>query len=315
MITHFDELPHGIRADEFWRESWYLNFFDHSQELYGIAWLGVRPNVQHGEVLFAIGKGNRFLHMYEEFDIPIAADIGRERSGFGPLRFQVVEPYKRWSVSFSDGAATAELQWEAATPVYNWEWQDSARSWHYQHPGRVWGTIAVGDERFQFDGLGERDRGWGRRDNSYFTANHWITAQFPSGLTFEGMALPVEGENQLYGFAQRDGDSSLLREMRVSPRYAFPGGPPVAATIEAHDQSGRSFELRQELMNVITMIQSAGGQESRQYFTFNRYECDGERGYGMMDHWWSDFAVLDDSYLCREPNRGRLGAVGDPPAA
>jgi hypothetical protein len=306
MLTRYDELPHPAQNDPHWRESWYLNFFDHEQELYGIAWMGIRPPRGLGESLFAIGQGPRFLLRHEDFRIAIAPAIGRERTRFGPLTFRVLQPYRRWAVEFHDDDADVELEWTATAAVYNWEWQDSARSWHYQHPGRVRGTIRVGGHRFNFDGHGERDRAWGRRDNNYFRAVHWTTAQFPSGTTFEAMHVALPGRDDLYGYAHRDGESSLLSSLDLEPRYAFPGGPPTSATICARDRTGREFVLEQQIMNMVSMGQVTRGVEARQYFTFNRYTLDGQTGYGMMDHWWSTMDALKGRYLGAEPNRGRL---------
>ncbi|HEU0019504.1 MAG TPA: hypothetical protein VFQ14_04350 [Thermoleophilaceae bacterium] len=311
MLTVYDELPHQARGEEQWRESWYLNFFDHAQDLYGIAWMGIRPNSGHGEVLFAVGQGPRFLTLHQDFEIPIPQDIGRERAAFGALAFTVDEPYRKWRVQFSEGSTTADLEWTAIAPVYNWEWQETARSWHYQHPGRVTGRISIGDLSFEIDGVGERDRAWGKRDNRYFDAVHWTTAQFADGLHFESMAVALGADRHLYGFAQADDQASLLTDLTVEPRYAYPGGPPASAEIVARDQLGRDFRVRQEILNVIPIASAIGGAETRMYFTFNRYECGGVSGMGMTDHWWSEFDSLKESYVCEGPNRGRLFALDE----
>lgn len=307
MLTPYDELPHPVQQDPHWRESWYMNFFDHEQELYGIAWMGVRPPRGTGEILFAVMQGDAFLHKYEDMAIPIPNDIGRERTGFGPLSWRVIEPYKRWHLDFHDVGIDVHLEWNALTPVYNWEWQDTTRSWHYQHPGLITGTMVIGDRTFDFRGMGERDRAWGKRDAAAFRAVHWLTAQFPSGTHVEGLQVSSDGDrDELYGFAHQGGVSELLQTYELDVDYAYPGGPPNAAEIRLTDRAGRKFVLQQELMNVVTMGQANVGKEARQFFTFNRYWLDGELGYGMMDHWWGDPTALASHYVAREPNRGRL---------
>ncbi|GAA4387399.1 DUF7064 domain-containing protein [Tsukamurella soli] len=306
MSTPYDELPHPARDHPLWRESWYLNFFDHDQEVYGIAWMGVRPPKGHGELLFAIGAGNAFLHKFENFAIPIPAEIGRERTRFGPAEFSVIEPYRRWDVDFHENGVDVHLEWEALTPAYNWEWYDTTRSWHYQHPGRVTGTIRVDDRTIDFSGMGERDRAWGQRDNAGFRAVHWMTSQFPSGTYLEAMHVQGPTDAELYGFAHRDGRSELISDYQLDVGYAYPGGPPVRARIAMTDEAGRSYVLDQEIMNVFGMGQANAGNEARQFFTFNRYRLDGESGYGMMDHWWGDATALSDRYTASQPNRGRL---------
>lgn len=307
MLTRFDELPHAIDPlSEHWRESWYLNFFDHEQELYGVAWMGVRPNVGHGEAMFAVGKGNRFLIRFEDFRIPIPADIGGERVAVGPLRFDVIEPYRHWKITYESGDDRVELEWRALTAVYNWEFQRTSRSWHYQHPGTIVGEMTIGGKRYSFEGYGERDRAWGRRDNSYFNCVHWITAQFPQGRFVHAMHSRHAAGTDMFGFVQDEGRASLISDLGLDVAYAYRGGVPVRANLDIVDREGRRFQFKQEIMNAIIMGGAAGGSETRLCFTFHRFESDGMRGYGMMDHWWSDFAALGDHYHATEPNRGSL---------
>jgi hypothetical protein len=306
MITIYDELPHASNSDPLWRESWYLNFFDHSSEVYGIAWMGIRPMVGHGEILFALCEGPEFLHIMSDFTIPITADIGAERQNFGPLRWEVVEPFERWTMHFDDGKCRVHLEWEAVTPVYSWEWQDLAASWHFEHPGRVTGYAEVGDRRISIEGYGERDRAWGRRDNTMFETVHWTVGQFNSGTYFHGMQLVSKGKEVLLGFQQIDGDPALLSDYVLDLDYAYRGGPPRAAHLEATDELGRTLVIEQELLNVIPFVLADSGHQVRQYFTFNRLTCNGERGYGMMDHWWSDPTVLSAHHRANGRNRGAL---------
>lgn len=308
MLTRYDELPHPQVADEeFWRESWYLNFFDHEKEIYGIAWMGVRPNKQHGEILFAIGQGERFLFKHEDFAIPIPQDIGGDRTHFGPLSFRVVEPFQRWQVVFDDGASKVELEWEAICPVNNWTgYQAAFNSWHWQHPGRVTGTIDIGTGVIPFSGLGERDRAYGCRNDRSFTNLHWITAQWPDGLAFHTMQMTADDGEHLYGFVQDDGVASLISRLELDVTYAYKGGAPIAVDVFARDRMDREFRFHQELMNTVTLGHASGGTESRQYFTFNRVWNGDKLGYGMLDHWWSDLGVLRDRYVLDEPNRSEL---------
>ncbi|MFT4127952.1 MAG: hypothetical protein QM662_17205 [Gordonia sp. (in: high G+C Gram-positive bacteria)] len=305
MLTPYDELPHPSGDHPHWRESWYLNFFDHEQELYGIAWMGVRPPRGIGEILFTVMQGNATLHKFENMAIPIPRDIGRERTGFGPLSWRCLEAYKTWELDFVDDGIEVHFTWEAMTEVYNWEWLYT-KSWHYQHPGRITGTIRVGDRSFSFTGMGERDRAWGRRDGNTLKVVHWLTAQFPGGNHIEAMQIGGDGANELYGYAHHDGKAALLDYEEIDIEYAYPGGPPVAAEIRMTDEAGREFLLQQEIMNLVAMGQAAQNVEARQYFTFNRYWLNGEPGYGMMDHWWGDAGRLDSHYIAEAPNRGVL---------
>jgi hypothetical protein len=284
-----------------------MNFIDHETELYGIAWMGVRPNSEHGELLFCIGQGPNWLYRKSEFDTPISPDIGRERVSFGPCSWSVIAPHKTWALNYSDEYCTADLRWEAVTPVYNWEWQAHMYSWHYQHPGRVTGTVRVGDRTFTVNGYGERDRAWGQRRNGVFKACHWATVQFADHLYYEAMHLINKDGTYLFGFAQQDGKAALLSSLELKPKYSHPGGPPISAGHLATDREGRTFAIKQELLNVIDLSEAGPQGDVRLYFTFNRFTYGDKVGYGLMDHWWSDFDSLSDTYTAFEPNQGRLG--------
>src|SRR3546814_9841784 len=52
-----------------------------------------------------------------------------------------------------------DLEWETDGSVYPW-----IGSSRYEIPCHVHGEILVGDERIDFDGIGQRDHSWGERD-------------------------------------------------------------------------------------------------------------------------------------------------------
>lgn len=305
MLLPGDDLPHPIASDDpYWRESWYLNFFDHEQELYGIAWMGIRPNVGHGELLFVLGSGTEIVYRHEQFSTPIAATIGAERVRFGALDAELIDPYRHWRLTFAEGATRVELEWSALAAPYDYEWQAEQRSWHFQHPGRVVGTVELGGDRRPFDGYGERDRAWGRRDNDHFGSQHFMTAQWADGTCWHGLQYSKD-DHQLYGYQVVDGRRSLIARMEVMPVYASRGGHPLHARIVSTDRLGRTLELEQETLSVVTMGDSEDGY---QHFVLSRYRRadTGRLGYGVFDHWWADLDAVSDAYLLTEPNMGRF---------
>jgi hypothetical protein len=138
--------------------------------------------------------------------------------GAGPVRFQCIDPFRRWSVAFKGEAAeltTAELikspypeervmrevefgiVMDMAVPP--WEQgallpeaqkalaagdQGDYVSPRYEQLFRAQGDLRIGDERYSFKGQGLRIRRQGFRKFEGFWGHCWQSCLFPSGRAF-----------------------------------------------------------------------------------------------------------------------------------
>lgn len=148
----------------------------------------------------------------------IAADGKPRIRGAGPLRFECVEPFKLWTVSFKGEAAEisaadlirspqveervmreVEFDIELTMAVPPWVpgsllpeagailsggEQGEFMSPRYEQLFRAKGELRVGDERYSFKGQGLRIRRQGFRKFEGFSGHCWQSCVFPSGKAF-----------------------------------------------------------------------------------------------------------------------------------
>jgi hypothetical protein len=78
-----------------------------------------------------------------------------------------------------------DLEWETDGGVYPYPGVT-----RYEVPCRVHGEVLVGDDRIDFDGIGQRDHSWGPRD--WWTPNWmWTAGWLDDGTRFHGTAIRV----------------------------------------------------------------------------------------------------------------------------
>ena len=145
------------------------------------------------------------------------------RPASGSLRFECIEPFKRWRVTF-DGVAVhssnqemmsgivrdgikrlLKFQFDIACVAPVWDTHETAmaahgrgsmrdQSWasqHYQQLFSCHGDITVAGVRTEFDGRGVRDHSRGQRGHAMdqYGGHNLFTALFPSGRAFGLMAM------------------------------------------------------------------------------------------------------------------------------
>ena len=239
--------------------------------------------------------------------------------GAGPLRFECVEPFRRYRASY-DGDATdssfAELSVPGASPqdraalrfeieaecvvppwVQGTMSADAAAMLASDVEGdfmggdrleqlcRVHGWVSVDGIRQDFTGGGLRIRRQGVRQVSGFWGHCWQSAVFPSGKAFGYIAYPPRSDgqpsyNEGYVFSG-DGTISPARAI-VSPwltGYQF-SGEDVSLVLKT--EQGHVRIAAETAMGMPT-ISSAELTFPPLFQSIVRYTWDGEEAYGMME--------------------------------
>jgi hypothetical protein len=293
-----DDLPHDPEGADDWRENWWLCFFDEARGLRGIVYGGVQPLMRKGFVLLGLFRDDRPLYVLDKDDLG-EGDYDHAFGKVGPLTFTCDEPMNRWTVGFDTVAASGELEWTAAHAAYDWAWGHNTGSRHYEQPGRVTGRMTVGDETFEIDGWGQRDRAWGHRPNSAIRTAWSSRVLFGEDDFQHASAISVGGHTYLFGYRIRDGKAMLIDRLRLSPSYAYPGGPPLSTELLAWSGDERVADQQVRLSNVIPRFTVAKRVETHQFFTFSRWEDEARSCAGQLDCWWStpreDGGVVDIS--------------------
>jgi hypothetical protein len=225
-----------------------------------------------GRVVRAIGAG-------EAAHDPVGVDGRARHFGAGPLSFELIEPFRHWTMRF-DGRAHASTaadqiagRWpegEPDTPVEieidifgavpPWEngamlaeakrvleEQDEGALMggpRYEQLSRASGTVRVGDTLHAIDGGALRIRRQGIRRLGTFRGHAWQSALFPSGRGFGYIVYPARDDglptyNEGYVF---EGDGELVPAWVVDApwlRTLRPGGQDVSVTLETANGAHR----------------------------------------------------------------------------
>lgn len=296
-LNYEDDLAAHERTEApAWRESYYMNFFDHDSDLHGLAWVGVRPNDGRGELLCAVYDGDEPLLRALDFKVPISSEIGQERRHLGPLGFEPVEPWKHWRLNFDDGASTLRVDWQQHSEWCDWDWEDLTNSKHYQAAGKVEVEGELNGRHISFTGTGERDRAWGERDYGFWEFVWWLVVQFEDGdASHVFLMRDKEGNDRLHGHLTRDGRTRPLANYSAEVEYTPDGGPPERLRQVIVDDEGRKLELAgNERMHYFAFnadgrqVEDAPAGEmdrGRMFWTFHRFvREDGAVGRGMIDY-------------------------------
>jgi hypothetical protein len=189
-----DEYCHTPDAASNYNESMYFNVFDPRRRIGGWFRLGNRVNEGYAEMSACVYlPDGRIGFMYGRPKIS-----SNDEMNAGGMRFEVVEPFERLKVTYDEklcvlerpldmadpGAAfknnpvvpcRIELDYTGVAPMFGGrpvqadgsdlpvDPEKSFAKAHYEQHVAARGTIRVGDESWEVDGYGLRDKSWGPR--------------------------------------------------------------------------------------------------------------------------------------------------------
>ena len=292
-IVESDEVSHTPEGADDWRENWWLCFFDHEKGVRGIIYSGIQPLIKRGFVLVGIFRNDRPLYILDDDRIG-ESDYDHKNGVIGPVTNTCLEPMQRWQVSLDTPMAKGRLEWTAMHGAYDWNWGSVTESRHYEQPGRVTGTLEIGDETFNIEGFGQRDRAWGHRPI------HDIHAAWSSRVLFgeddfqHAAIITARKATYLFGYRVKDGRQMTLDRLRLIPTFAYDGGPPLSTELTAWSGDEVIADQQVRLANVIPRLAVVGDMETHQFFTFSDWSKDSKVYAGQMDHWWSAPRNVDD---------------------
>jgi hypothetical protein len=161
---------------------------------------------------------------------------------------------------------------------------------HYEQHTRGTGTITVGDEVLEIDGLGLRDKSWGPR---YWQAVHWYRwLPFVFGEDFAMMLSIIGGEDpdvapRQSGMVLKDGVYSLVRECRVESDWDDDGYQTAMRCWLRTDDD--EYEVTGEVISLIPLRNRRTTPDGEQLVTriteaMTRYRCGDRTGIGMSEY-------------------------------
>lgn len=230
-----DEGRHAPGPEPLWNESWYFDGVSDDHRLGLYVRLGRLPNQDVSLYTAAIcGPGRPSIMLVDPAaPLPDADDdsqaIQTERMS---AQQQCDDPLQSFRVRLSGMAEShqdqsAPLRGEPGTPVHveldlTWEtvgipyaWRQTTR---YEIPCRASGRVRVGDEEFEFEGVGQRDHSWGSRD---WWAMDWMWSalHFDDGTHTHAVGIPqMPGFG--VGYVQRQGQLVEITSVQAREEVA-----------------------------------------------------------------------------------------------
>lgn len=309
-----DEFPHEPDPAPNYNESMYLNGFDLSREVGGWFRLGNRVNEGYAEMTVCVYlPGGRIGFVYGR--PPIERN---DKMDAGGLSISVVEPFRHLEVRY-DGrvcvldeprqmadpraaftsnpwvACEVELDYRGVSPMYGGRpvHQDGSEvvrepgtsfaKAHYEQHCAVQGSIRVGDEVIELDGLGLRDKSWGPRSWQAIEWYRWLPMTFSKDFA---MMISVVG-GRPGGMVLEGDEYRLIRDCTIESEWDDDLYQRAMCCSVRTDE--RTYEVTGEVLSLIPLRHRRTDAEGNELTTriteaMTRYECDGQVGIGMSEY-------------------------------
>ena len=314
-----DDYMHPLESAANFNESMYFNVFDRANRIGGWFRIANRPNEGKGEMSCCVYlPDGRIGFMFAR---PGRRD--NEALDGGGMKVEVIEPHKRLDLTYTGKlclledpqqmadparafksnpivAGHIELSFEGTSPMFGGEpvhadgspieqkAEESFARGHTEQHTRGCGTIRVGDERFEVDGLGLRDHSWGPR---YWQAIHWYR-WLPMSFS-EDFAMMVSitcrpGESpRTGGMVLRDGGYVMIRDATLESVYDANQCQESFEVVARTEE--REYRVSGRVMSLIPLRNRRRTPEGDELMTritegMTEYECDGMKGYGLSEY-------------------------------
>jgi hypothetical protein len=315
-----DEYTHKPDAATNYNESMYFNVFDPATKVGGWFRLGNRPNEGYAEMTNCLYlPGGRVAFMYAK---PKITD--NKALNAGGMTFEVIEPFKRLKVTYEGNAVLLKqpfdmadpsrafrdnpvlpckvsLDYQGVSPMFGGETvradgkpmnidpEKSFAKAHYEQHMAARGTFTVGEESFDVNGFGLRDKSWGPR---HWQAIHWYRwCPMNFGRDFAMMLSIVaaaEGKPREGGMVLKDGVYDLIDECKIDSDWDE-NFYQTALRAKVKTKSGARYDVEGRVLSLIPLRnrrRTPDGQELNTRITegMTEYKCNGLTGYGLSEY-------------------------------
>jgi hypothetical protein len=309
-----DEYTHEPDAAENYNESMYLNGFDAERGVGGWFRLGNRVNEGYAEMTVCTYlPGGRVGFVYGR-----PAIDSNERMEAGGLSIEVVEPFRHLTVRYRGTvclldeprqmadpraafqanpwvACEVDLDHRGVSPMYGGRpvhadgtevQQEAGKSFakaHYEQHCAVTGTIVVGDELIELDGLGLRDKSWGPRYWQAVSWYRWLPMTFSEDFA---MMISLVG-GRAGGMVLVGDEYHLIRDCTIESDWdADQYQTAMRCTVRT---DAATYEVDGTVLSLIPLRNRRTDPEGNELTTriteaMTAYECNGQRGIGMSEY-------------------------------
>ncbi len=194
-----------------------------------------------------------------------------------------------------------ELDYEGVSPMYGGETvredgrpiaidpEKSFAKAHYEQHMAAKGTFAIGDEKFEIEGFGLRDKSWGPRYWQAINWYRWCPMNF--GRDF-GMMLSIvagtEGAARQGGMVFKDGRYDLITECAIDTDWDE-NWYQTALRAKVKTESGARYDVSGKVLSLIPLRnrrRTPDGELLNTRITegMTEYTCNGLTGYGLSEY-------------------------------
>jgi len=247
------DCPHEPGDNPLWQESDCYWFFDEETGVGGFNRLGQTPAKDLGQLqlfLFKVG-GKRFSLQDEE--VPAGQC---ERSAFGQrvgsASAESLEDMRvRWTWDEPDCSGSLEF-YESFYAPRDWtKRKDNAAisssmndGGHLECSGRVRGTVRIGNDTYEVDGLAHRDRSWGARDHKVVRQHRMYTGTVGPALSWATATMQFRGGHRVdFGFVVQDGNEYDIDRIECLAEVGYDTYTVKGGKLKIHFDGTESIEI------------------------------------------------------------------------
>lgn len=305
-LTPQDDFVHTSGLELAWRESYSFNFCDPASRLSGFGLMGVNPNQEVADCMFALWRDDILMAKAAKWDFRIPRTIGEERQHFGPLSLRPVAPFKTWEIAYDDGYCRVEMTFDSIQPPYSWqESENNAQpggSHHYQQQGRFRGVVRVGKDSIPVQALGARDHGWGPDARSSLRRWYSASAQFSDKLSFQSLHVTLQdGKELAFGYIFRGAQNDLLMRSRLTASYAMRNSAPSGCNLELASAGGERLAAIGRVLNAYNTSFQDPRLPGFQFSCAAEFQADGQTGFGRVSAFWRTMKDRPEEWLIEPP--------------
>ncbi len=314
-----DEYTHAVEAAANFNESVYFNVFDRQRDAGAWFRLANRPNEGRGEMTCCVYlPDGRIGFMFKRPE----RDDNDAFEG-GGMRVDVIEPFKHLRVSYEGSLCLLEnpqdmndpskafrsnpivkssvnLDYYGVSPMFGGEpvnadgsrieqkAEESFSRGHTEQHVKAVGSIRIGGETIEIDGLGLRDHSWGPRFWQSIYWYRWLPMNFSEDFAMMvSIVCRKAGEPRAGGMVLRAGEYVTIRDARIETEYDDNDCQKRFTVWAKTDE--REYEVTGTVRSLIPLRNRRNTPDGTSLTTriaegMTEYECDGVVGYGLSEY-------------------------------
>tara|TARA_Y100001970_G_scaffold250037_1_gene321361 strand:+ start:44603 stop:45616 length:1014 start_codon:yes stop_codon:yes gene_type:complete len=319
ILNPEDEFTHTPDSAKNYNESMYFNVFDHQKEIGGWFRLGNRPNEGYAEMTCCIYLPDGKVGFM--FSRPKIADNSEMNAG--GMKFEVIEPFQELRIQYIGKLLILEepnqmldpnlafknnpylecnisISIKGLSPMFGGravrkdgkelitDPEKSFSKAHYEQHISGQGQISLGDEIYQIEGYGLRDKSWGPRYWQAIDWYRWLTINISKDLGFMiSIVKQGEGSEKKGGIVFKNGVYERLIDSSITTNYdnkKFHKDFIVNANTKDEE-----FEIKGRVISLIPLRNRREDPEGKLLITritegMTEYTYQGQVGYGMSEY-------------------------------